>query len=226
MAALVVAAIFAISRRAIPDQQALTRFRTRALLLLAGWLTYVTAISFTGILTVMTLPPRIPLLLVLPCFVFIGWFFRSGRFTAFIAATPASWLVYAQSFRVVVELLLWRSAVEGLLPVRATFEGYNYEIVIGGTALLAGYLGYTRRVLPVFILRLWNYAGLVTLAIVVFLVISRAYAPGIYDDPGPFSAIDFGSFPVTLLAGFLMPLAVFLHVFSLVLLRHSQRSAR
>ncbi|GAA4468141.1 hypothetical protein GCM10023093_25220 [Nemorincola caseinilytica] len=197
------------------------RIRIIMLLSLTGWLAYVSAISLAGILQTASLPPRIPLLLILPLFSFMFWFVSRKRSQAFITAIPAAWLVYAQSFRIVVELLLHALYKQGMLPRMGTFEGYNFEIVIGITALLVGYLGYSRKVLPRSILLLWNCAGLLTLAIVVFIFVSHAYAPGIYAHPEPLSITDFGAFPFTLLAGFLMPLAVFMHVLSIRKLLHT-----
>jgi hypothetical protein len=195
-------------------------FTRKAAIVLVLWLIYISLVSFTGILTVASFPPRIPLFFIIPAFSFMAYFFASGKFKPIIAAMPASWLVYFQSFRIIVELLLWRLFVEGLLPRSATFEGYNYEIVIGITALLVGYFGYTKPKLPALLIALWNVAGLITLAIVVFIFISHAYAPSLWADTANFSMESFGSFPYTLLAGFLMPLAVFMHVFSLVKLKN------
>ncbi len=183
------------------------------------WLVYVAVISYSGLLQTTALPPRIPLLLILPLFVFIALFLSRRSNATLIDAIPLNWLIYAQVFRVAVELLLHQLSVEGIIPEDATFKGYNYEIVIAATAPLiaAGCIRSGRLIrLP---LILWNIAGLTTLAIVVFLFMTHAYAPGIYTNAGPFSIIDFGSFPYTLLPGFLMPLAVFMHILALVKLR-------
>ncbi len=183
--------------------------------MLIAWLVYVSLLSLAGVFRVGGLPPRIPLLLILPAFAFMTYFFRSQETKDLIAATPASWLVYAQSFRVVVELMLHALFLKGVLPKAGTYEGYNYELVIGITALAVGYWGYTRKALPKIALIIWNVSGLATLATIVFIMISHAYFPGIYSNPEKLNIADFGSFPYTLLAGFLMPLAVFMHVFSL-----------
>lgn len=215
MAALVYVGAASVATRIISNKLKRQRFKTTVALMLTLWLVYVSLLSLAGVFTVGGLPPRIPLLLILPAFAFMTYFFRSQETKDLIAATPASWLVYAQSFRVVVELMLHGLFLEGVLPKAGTYEGYNYEIVIGISAIAVGYLGYTRRVLPRIALIIWNGAGLATLAIIVFIMISHAYFPGIYSNPEKLNIADFGSFPYTLLAGFLMPLAVFMHVFSL-----------
>lgn len=216
MAAIVYAGIHVVSSRVMHDEGKRRLFRLRTMLVIAGWLTYIATISLAGVLATKALPPRIPLLLILPCFIFIAWFFRSGRFRDLIDGTPPGWLIYAQSFRIVVELLLLGLFLEGVLPKAGTFEGYNFEIITGITAIAIGYFGATRKVLPRAVLLLWNYMGLATLATVVFIMVSHVYFPGIYADPEPLLIEDFGAFPYTFLAGFLMPLAVFLHVFSII----------
>lgn len=203
---------------AVADNATRRRFLVRVVVLLVGWLGYVSVLSLLGVLKVGGLPPRIPLLLILPVFGFTAYFFASGRFKGIIAAVPPAWVVYTQSFRILVELLLLGLYLNGILPRAATFEGYNYDIVAGLTAPLVAWAGISRGLLPRVGLLLWNIAGCCTLAIIVFVAITHAYFPAMW--PGSHLSIaDFGSFPYTLLAGFLMPLAVFLHVLSIVQVR-------
>jgi hypothetical protein len=216
MAALVYSGITIVTGKAIADLRKRQQFRRRSLLLLGGWLTYITLISLTGIFTTATLPPRVPLLLILPCLIFIFWFFNSDRFIDFILATPPGWLVYGQSFRIVVEILLLGMYMQGLIPEAGTFKGYNYEIVIAVTAFGVGYYGYHKKVLSPRVIIAWNFLGNLTLAIIGFIMISHAYFPHIYSHPGYISIKEFGSFPYTLFAGFIAPLAIFMHIFSIV----------
>lgn len=183
---------------------------------LGGWLIYIAMMSLTGIFTTAALPPRIPLLLVFPVFLFMLYFFTSGRFKDIIAAVPPSWPVYLQSFRIVVELLLLSLFLNGLLPRAATFEGYNFDILIGLSAPIVGYLGFTVSKLSKPVIIIWNILGLLTLAIVVFIIIAYAYFPQLLNQQQNFFLKDFGIFPYTFLAGFFMPLAVFLHIFSII----------
>ncbi len=197
------------------DTHSHKKFRAAIICTLVCWLAYITTASLAGFFQSGALPPRIPLGLVAPAFAFTIWFFASRRFHNIITAIPASWLVYAQVFRVMVELLLFSLYKQGILPVSTTFEGYNYEIIIGLSAPIMGYLAVTKQILPKWTLVLWNIAGLCTLATIVFIFISHAYRPSMWTD-GTLSINDFGAFPYTLLPGFLMPLAVFMHIFSIV----------
>jgi hypothetical protein len=215
MATLTYTGFALVAKTAFTPNGMSQKFKGYVALLLTIWLGYITIASLAGVFAYSGMPPRIPLGLIVPAFSFIGWFFVSGRFKNFIAAMPASWLVYSQFFRVAVELLLFGLFTQGVLPVSATFEGYNYEIVIGITAPVVGYLCITKRILPAWVLLLWNIAGLCTLAAIVFIIISHAYLPALWTD-GKVKIEELGTFPYTLLPGFLMPLAVFMHIFSIV----------
>jgi hypothetical protein len=223
MATLVYAGITQAYARTGGSAQQKRKFGIIVLVLLTGWLSYVTLISLSGALATLAMPPRIPLLLILPCFAFMAWFFSSGRFKELIASTPAAWVVYAQSFRILVELLLHALFLKGILPKAATYEGYNYEIIVAIAAPIVAYLAIIKKVLPPITVFIWNIAGLCTLAIIVFIAISHAYFPGIYANPETLSIRDFGSFPFTLLAGFLMPVAVFMHIYSLAMYKLKQK---
>ncbi|MBX2907204.1 MAG: hypothetical protein KF744_14255 [Taibaiella sp.] len=212
MAGILIAGINRAARQA-ELQGAGKRLLRETIVGLITWLSYVAAISFSGVLQTAALPPRIPAFLILPLFVFILFIFRTQIFRRLLAATPAHFLIYPQVFRIGVELLLHQMYKDGLIPRSATFEGYNYEIVIAILSLGVGYLAHKRKAPR--LITAWNIAGLGTLFIVVFIFISRAYAQNIYGSQESLSIKDFGSFPYTLLPGFLMPLAVFLHVASL-----------
>ena len=198
-----------------PKQQ--KKFVVRTIFFLAGWLIYISIISFTGIFTIASLPPRIPLLLVLPAFLFMLFFFASGKFKAIIHATHQPGLVYMQSFRVAVELLIWGLFLNGILPQAATFDGYNFDILIGLTAPLVAYFFFNRGSMHKGVFIAWNFIGLITLGVVVFILLRHAYFPASGNALGPVILTKgLGIFPYTFLPGFLMPLAVFLHIFSIL----------
>jgi hypothetical protein len=216
LATLVYTGIALVSVKALSDVRKQKQFKARSLAILVGWLTYVSLLSLTGIFTTATLPPRVPLMLILPCLIFIFWFFKSNRFNNFIDATPPEWLVYMQSSRIFVEVLLLGMYAKGMIPKASTLEGYNYEIVIGLSAFAVGYYGYNKRLIPRNVIIAWNFVGNLTLAIIGFIMISHAYFPHIYTNPGHLSIKEFGSFPYTLFAGFIAPLAIFMHIFSII----------
>lgn len=214
LAIIMLAGIYAVARKAFPHASQAKRLTIKSALLLVGWLTYITLVSFTGFFTALGLPPRIPLFLVLPAFAFFVYFFNNNKAQLLIANTPVHWPLYFQSFRIMVELLIWGSYLNGILPREATFEGYNFDVLMGLTAVPIGYLARNgiRKTKPILVL--WNIVGLFTLAVVVFILVSQAYFYNKWGLTESFVSKGFGTFPYTLLAGFLMPLAVFMHILS------------
>ena len=213
--------LFGLSKAAtmaIPDALKRNAFRVRASIFIFLWLVYISVLSLRGVFISGALPPRIPLLLVFPAFAFIAFFFAGGKFKNIISTIPASWPVYFQSFRILVELLLFGMMVAHIVPKEVTFEGYNFDVLIGLSAPVVGWLAFQRKALGRNIVILWNLAGLCTLVVVSFVFISQAYFPAVWHRES-ILGMGFGLFPYTYLAGFLMPVAVFMHILSIVKLR-------
>jgi hypothetical protein len=86
------------------------------------WLTVVTILSIRGWLSVWdSVPPRVPLLLLNA----IGTYsiVCSTRVTGWVVASIPLWLpISIQTFRVAVEMILWRLHQEGSVPVQFTFK--------------------------------------------------------------------------------------------------------
>jgi hypothetical protein len=181
----------------------------------AGWLAFTGVLAWSGaLLRAGTVPLYFPLLVLTP--VLAGIFFlRSTPGEAVLSALPPASPVLMQSFRIVMELVLWALALQGRVPYLITFEGRNIDILIGLTAWPVAWYCFIRRKWPVRVAMLWNVAGLIILANVVF----RAYlaAPTairmIFTQP-PTGFI--GTLPYVWLPTFLVPLAVWLHTASLM----------
>jgi hypothetical protein len=205
-----------VALKALPDARAQRRFIIKISFFLALWVLYISILSIMGVFAIATFPPRIPILLVAPAFAFIIYFFTSGRFNHIIEATPIEWTIYIQTFRISVEVLLWGLFLSDIFPEAATFEGYNFDILIGLTAPLVAYLGFKKGRLSPALIILWNCMGLLTLTIVVFILMSKVYFPMSLRVKNEFLVDGPGNFPYTFLVGFFMPLAVFMHIFSIV----------
>jgi hypothetical protein len=137
---------------------------------------------------------------------------RAG--TALLARTSAAWLVGLQSFRIVVEIVLWALAVQHRLSPLLTFEGRNADILVGLTALPVAWLCFIRRACPRGVAVVWNVVGIAILANIV--------AHALLSAPTPFQALRteppttiIATLPYIWLPGFLVPLALSLHVASL-----------
>lgn len=176
------------------------------------WLGWVGALSATGTLADQTLRPpailyvAVPMAAILVALVF-------GPAYRFASGFPPAFLIGAQTFRVGVELLLHRLWQDGLVPAMLTWEGANFDVLIGLTAPFAAIAAsrggaWARLALG------WNFAGVAMLANVVARAVLTA--------PGPLHLLASevpnrlpGLFPYSYLAGFLAPLALLLHMLAI-----------
>jgi len=133
---------------------------------------------------------------------------------ALLARTPAAWLVGLQSFRVIVEIVLWALAAQHRLSPLLTFEGRNVDILVGLTALPVAWLCLVRRTWPAWVAVVWNVAGIAILANVVLHALLSAPTPFQVLRTEPPTTI-IATLPYIWLPGFLVPLALSLHVASL-----------
>ena len=177
----------------------------------AIWSIYLFLLGQFDVLRVMTLPPRMPMLVILPAFLLIIFTVGSSHFGKLLERIPRHQIIYAQSFRVAVELLIFQSFVEGLLPERVTFDGINFDILVGATALIIGFLAQKNMIGKKIILG-WNILGLGILSVTVYSFLSYFYF--MPHDPSV-NVLAIMQLPFMYLPGFLMPLAVFFHMISI-----------
>lgn len=176
-----------------------------------GWFVYVTALSTTGVLDDFSLPPRAGLLIVLPAIVSIVVVTGRPSFQPLLRNIPCYLPIFLQSFRIIVELLIYGAYQNGVFPQRATFEGINFDILVGISALPMGWLVFKKMIAPRGIL-IWNVVSLMVLTVTAFSFIYTYYLTDYLTTGG---TLDFVHFPYILLASVLLPTAIFLHVFSI-----------
>ncbi len=187
-------------------------------LALAGWLALTATLADRGFFDdFYSLPPHMLLAIGPPILVVLGLTF-AGRLDALLAALPRSWPVGAQTFRIVVELVLWRLAVAGVAPEIMTFTGRNVDILVGLSAPLVAYFCFVRRAWPERVAVWWNVAGIVILLnVVVHAQLSAPTRFRMFETDPPTTFI--GDLPYIWLPAFLVPLAWLLHALSLRQLR-------
>jgi hypothetical protein len=191
------------------------RVVTLTALLLAAWLTFTAGLALTGLAADFSSfpPPMMPLVLLPPLVAAVVLTF-SGKFGAVLRHVPVTWLLYLQSFRVAVEVLLWALHGQGLLPVQMTFEGLNFDVLTGVTAPVTAYLLTARPAWRRPFLLGWNVMGLILLATIVAISILSLPTPLRVFTNEPANTIV-TRFPFIWLPGFLVPLAYTLHFFAL-----------
>ncbi len=175
------------------------------------WISYLAILSQSGVLKNFELPPRVPLLIVFPAIAIILVTVNKKFMSRSLHETPIHLPILLQSFRVLVELLIYATYLKGIFPQRATFEGLNFDILVGISAIFMGFATYKGRIKQKGILT-WNIASMCVLLLTVYSFISTFYFT---DFANSERASKFVEFPYLLLASVLLPIAIFLHVFSI-----------
>ncbi|MCB0279875.1 MAG: hypothetical protein KDD94_10250 [Calditrichaeota bacterium] len=200
-----------ILRKADTDLLIIKRLTRIYFIWIISWLIYVTILSVSGILITLDLPPRMPLLIVLPALISIYFYTRMTDFKNILTHLHLSIPVLVQSFRIFVELLIFGTFTIGILPQRVTFEGINFDILVGITAIIIAYFIYKRKLTkPVVIV--WNILSLCILSVTVFAFISSFYFLDLVDTQ---QLEQFLSMPFILLPAVLLPFAIFYHLLSI-----------
>jgi len=190
----------------------------RTVLVLLGWLGLVSVLALRGFYQdFAAIPPRFAFL-VLPPLAAVGALSFSKGFGQLLTYVPPAWLVYLQTFRLFVELLLWALFVQNLIPVQMTFEGQNWDILVGLTAGFVGYFCLVKRKWPVSVAFWWNMGGLLLVLNIAAVAILSAPTPfRVFMNEPANTIVTY--FPVVWLPAVLVPLAFALHFFSLRQLR-------
>lgn len=157
-------------------------------------------------------PPRI-LFLLLPLIVLMIFLYRQID----VEKINLPLLTGIHVVRIPVELTLHELYLQEKLPVIMTYDGWNFDIVVGISAVLLLVYWIWRRPSPT-LLQVWNYFGLVMLSIIVVTAILSAPTPLqqlAFDQPN----VAILSYPFTLLPGVVVPLVALSHLLSLKALR-------
>jgi hypothetical protein len=126
-------------------------------------------------------------------------------------------LIGLQSFRILIEIQLLWLFKDGLLPKLLTFEGRNFDILIGLSApVVAWYVHREHRAdrgCPRLV-AVWNILGLCLLTnVVVHGILSMPTAFQVFTEPP--GNVVMALFPWIWIPTFVVPLAYLLHILSL-----------
>jgi hypothetical protein len=204
---------YALKKLEYPDKKRKITLLVSALLL-GTWLIFTTVVSLQGMLqNFSTTPPRVMIILI-PAVLGIIYISSSSRVNAYLSVIPYSWLLYIQSFRILMEVLLWLMFLNNLIPVQMSFEGLNYDILAGLSAPIIGYYALSVHKWPRISALLWNFAG--------FLLVTNITLISILSSPVPFrqfmnepanTIVSF--FPFVWIPAFIVPFAFLMHVLSI-----------
>ena len=177
------------------------------LILSVLWLTIVGIVSITGYFTdTLVKPPRFLLIFFGATILSI----ISYKIVRKNQLTP-SLLLAIHALRLPIELILYRLYIEKKIPVFMTFKGWNFDILMGISALiLLLYLLRSKNRLPKNLIVTWNILGLIFLLIIVTI--------SILSSPMPLQTLAFDQpniavlhFPYVYLPAFVVPLVLLSH---------------
>ncbi len=159
-------------------------------------------------------PPRFIIVLLVPLLTILGLTIFSSNLAEILRHVPPSHLVYIQSFRIVVELLIWLLFLQDLLPIQMTFEGYNFDVLTGLTAPIVAYFCFTKKQWPRSVAIAWNVGGLILVFTIVTISVFSFPTPFRYFMNEPANRIV-AQFPFVWLPAILVTIAYSMHFFSL-----------
>jgi hypothetical protein len=193
-------------------------YKMPALAGLAVWIIYGGTLGYAGVIANSTaLPPGMFYMLV-PIIMLVMFMARS-RIGETVALSFPLWLLMGmESFRLVVEIFLHQLWLDGQLPKMLTYQGANFDILVGISAPIVAWLLASRKISDRIAL-VWNVIGIVMLANVAVRAVLTT--------PGPLHLIltevpntAIGTFPYTFIPGLMVPLALMMHVLSIRALRN------
>lgn len=183
---------------------------SKIVITLLTWTIFISGASISGVLSDFAkFPPRVVIVLLAPMIGLLSVLF-SNPTREVLMNIPAKSLVSLQIFRVFVEILLWMSFLQNLLPVQMTFEGRNFDVLSGLTAPFAAYFLANNRIGLV----VWNILSLALLANILAVAVLSMPTPFRYFINEPSNTIV-TTFPFIWLPGLLVPLAYGLSFLSL-----------
>lgn len=189
------------------------KFSRNFLIVFFGWLVFIYAWSRFGIFSNFELFPFNTAPVVIIPLITILVFTLSKTVKEILPHIPQENIIKLHVFRFYAEVLLWALFASALLPVQMTFEGRNFDVITGVTAMGAAWL-ITKKKFPKIAIVLWNMMGLGLLINIVAIAVLSMPTPFRYFMNEPANTIV-TEFPISLLPSFLVPLAYMLHILSL-----------
>jgi hypothetical protein len=225
--ATIVAAVVGVSR-ALQRSNWSDRDRRRAVrtvaFLLAGWFALAVTLAIVGVYSAAA--SRIPTIqfgIVIPILLGGLMIWRWPAVSALIDAVPRQWVIAIQFYRVegVTFLVLFAAH---LLPGLFAIPAGVGDVFVGMAAAGIGFGAIGRRPLRASTVLRWNLLGIADLVVAIttgFLTSPSSFQMFAFDRPNELISV----FPLVLIPTFLVPLAILLHMISLIQLRRATSHA-
>lgn len=126
---------------------------------------------------------------------------------ALVKHTPLPYLIAFHAFRILAELIIWSAVRKGLAPVQLSFEGYQFDIITGVTAIPVAW--WMARHPRSKLAAVWNAMGFFFLLVIGFIAATSMPTPSrLFEQDNLWVT----SLPYTLLPGILVTAAIAGHV--------------
>ena len=185
--------------------------RSKRVLFVLLWMLLQGAVGLTGFYQeTQALPPRF-IFLVAPTLIFIVILFLTSKGKRFIDNLSLKELTLLHVVRVPVEICLYFLFLSKLIPGIMTFEGYNYDIISGISAILIYLLIFVLKKANEKILLVWNIVCLLLLLNIVIIAVLSVQTPFqqlAFDQPN----IGLTYFPFVWLPSVVVPLVLLSHL--------------
>jgi hypothetical protein len=183
----------------------------RVLLVSTIWLVLIGGLSITGFFENTTsLPPRYLLVFLgsTGLIIYLYKVLKTDRLNT-------KRLLLVQGLRLPVEVGLYQLFLQGQIPQIMTFEGWNYDIIIGISALMIFVVLYFKEhLLSKTFMLIWNVTGVLFLAVIVLTAVLSAPLPIqllAFDQPN----VAVLKFPYVFLPAYIVPLVLLTHLLTI-----------
>jgi hypothetical protein len=181
---------------------------------LGFWMGFTGMLAYNGVFRdFSSMPPKVAFAIIPPLIVALLITVGSS-INKVLLNTPMHWLIAIQSFRIFVEIFLWQMADAGKAPVQMSFEGLNWDILSGILAIPVAYIVYREIGNYMLAARIYNLIGMALLINIVTIAMmsTPTFMRVFMNDP---ANTFIAEYPFVWLPAVLVPIAYYMHFFSL-----------
>jgi hypothetical protein len=185
----------------------------KLVVLICAWALAQSGLALSGFYLDQSSFPRF-ILVLLPVFLFTGYGLLPQNITWMLNKRDVRLSTFLHSVRLPIEIILFELYLNKMIPQLMTFEGRDFDIFVGITAPIVGYLCLKKRISNTKLI-IWNVIGVF---FVCFILIN-----GILSSELPFQQFAFEQpnravnfFPFILLPAVIVPIVIWTHITDII----------